>query len=218
MGCVETMDKKQLTKLLSYFVLGDGSLEFAEASRNARFSVSHNIQNNDYLSWKSGIMQEITSISSYERKKIRNTHSTNIMIRSKQHPFYSILYNRIYYNGRKSIDPHTLKLLDWEAIAILLQDDGSHSINPKGKTNNLYLHTNSFSYAENLLLKNAIKEILDIEFNVVKHKKWYELRLRAKDYNRFTDNCEPYIFESFKYKLPIRTESSEKSDDEIVRS
>lgn len=217
MGCVETMDKKQLTKLLSYFIMGDGSLEFGEKSKNARFSVCHSKQNSDYLFWKESVLNEITSTTRYERSRTKESHSINVVIRSKQHPIYSILHNRLYYNGKKTVDPHTLKLLDWEAVAILLQDDGSHSHNGT-RTTNLYLHTNTFSYAENLLLKQAIRDILGVEFNVVRNKKWYELRLRAKDYNKFTDGCEPFVFESFKYKLPIRTESSEKSDDEIVRS
>jgi hypothetical protein len=215
MDCVETMDKKQLIKLVSFFVMGDGSLE--QHGKNARISISHNNQNNDYLMWKKEILENITSCSEYLRKRSKESHSYNTIIRSKTNPLYTTLIDRLYLNNHKVIDPHTLKLLDFEALAILIQDDGSCD-NRFGRMNSLRIHTNSYSYGDNLLLKKAIKENLDLEFNVVKNKKWYELRLRNKDYIKLYNGCKPYMFESFNYKLPIPTLNSLKKDGEIVQT
>lgn len=215
MDCVETMDKKQLIKLLSFFIMGDGSLE--QHGKNARISISHNIQNIDYLMWKKSILEKITSCSEYDRKRSKKSHSFNKVIRSKTHNIYTTLKDRLYLQNKKVIDPHTLKLLDWEALTILIQDDGSSS-SKEGKLTNLYIHTNCYSYGDNFLLKKALKEKLDLEFNIVKNKKWYELRLRNKDYEKLYNGCKPYIFKSFEYKFPIPTLNSEKSDDEIVQT
>lgn len=195
--------------------MGDGSLE--QHGKNARISISHNFQNLDYLMWKKSVLEKVTSCSEYDRKRSKITHSFNKVIRSKTHNIYTTLRDRLYLQNKKVIDPHTLKLLDWEALAILIQDDGSSS-SKEGRLTNLYIHTNSYSYGDNLLLKKAIKEKLDLEFNVVRHKNWYELRLRNKDYERLYNGCKPYIFKSLEYKFPIPTLNSERSDDEIVQT
>lgn len=209
------MDKKQLTKLVSFFVLGDGHLELH--GRNARLRLGHSEQNNDYLLWKQSVMEELTSVSRYFRIKQQEQHSQNIVLSSKTHPFYTTLWTRLYNNNRKTIDPHTLKLLDWEALAILIQDDGSTSYAKSGMLTNLYIHTNAFTYGDNLMLKKALEENLGLMFNVVFHKpSWYELRLRNKDYPKLYQGCLPYLFKSFEYKLRVPTKTSEKSDDDIV--
>lgn len=210
------MDKKDLVKLLSYFTLGDGHLE--KHGTNCRMRLSHNEQNSDYLDWKKSILEEVTSVSIYTRIKQQDQHSTNIVLSSKTHPQFTTLWERIYLDNRKIIDPHTLKLLDWQALAILIQDDGSTSTKDNRLTN-LYIHTNCFTYADNLLLKQTIEKALGVMFNVVKNKRWYELRLRNKDYHKLYENCKPYIFESFSYKFPVPTSNSvDETDDEIVCS
>jgi hypothetical protein len=58
------------------------------------------------------------------------------------------------------------------------------------------------SYGDQLLLKKAIKENLDLEFNVVKTgNKYYTLRLRSKDLEKFMNGIKPYVLDSFQYKL-----------------
>lgn len=203
MRCVTTMDKKELTKLLTFFTLGDGNLE--KHGKNARMRISHNEQNMDYLLWKKSILEELTNTSLYTRNKEKETHSTNIVLSSLTHPVYTTLWERIYLNGHKTIEPHSLKLLDAEALTILIQDDGSSSIKDE-KLTNLYIHTNTFSYGDNLLLKKAIEEKLGLMFNVVRHTKWFELRLRNKDYPKLYSLCDKYIFDSFRYKFPYPDE------------
>lgn len=209
------MNKKQLTKLISVFVMGDGSLE--QHGKNARLSISHNINNLDYLLWKKSILENLTACSEYDRIVTNQNHSQNKIIRSKTHPEYTKIRNRMYLNNKKVLDPHYLKLFDFESLTILIQDDGSTSTKD-GKLTNLYIHTNSYSYAENLLLKKTIEDRLGLMFNVVTNKGYYELRLRNKDYSKLYEGCKPYIFKSFNYKFPIPTLNSEKSDDEIVQT
>lgn len=215
MGCVETMNKKQLMKLISAFVMGDGSLE--KHGKNSRISISHSINNLDYLNWKKRVLEQVTNCSEYDRIIKNKNHSPNRVIRSKTHPLYEKIRNRMYLHNKKVLDPHYLKLLDFEVLAILIQDDGSSS-STNGKLTNLYIHTNSYSYAENLLLKKTIENNLGLMFNIVMNKGYYELRLRNKDYPKLYVGCKPYIFKSFEYKFPVPTlNSSIKLDDEIVQ-
>lgn len=210
------MDKKQLMKLISSFVMGDGSIE--QHGKNARISISHSIKNLDYLMWKKSILEKLTSCSMYDRIIRNKNHSANKVIRSKTHPIYTTIRNRMYLFNKKVIDPHYLKLFDFESLTILIQDDGSSS-NNNGRLTNLYIHTNSYSYGDNLLIKKTIENNLGIMFNIVNNKGYYELRLRNKDYKKLYNGCKPYIFKSFEYKFPIPTLNSDIiSDDEIVQT
>lgn len=210
------MDKKQLIKLISCFVMGDGSLE--QHGKNARISISHNLINLDYLMWKKSILEELTNCSEYDRIVKSIKHSPNRVIRSKTHPVFTKIRNRMYLHNKKVIDPHYLKLFDFQCLAILIQDDGSSSFK-NGKLTNLYIHTNSYSYGDNLLIKKTIENNLGIMFNVVINKGYYELRLRNKDYEKLYNGCKPYIFKSFNYKFPIPTlNSNSLLDDEIVQT
>ena len=68
-----------------------------------------------------------------------------------------------------------------------------------------------------MLLKKALKDRLDLEWNINKHGKYYYLRLRCKDISKFMDAVRPHILPSFEYKL-IRTIDSSKEDGDIVCS
>jgi hypothetical protein len=51
------------------------------------------------------------------------------------------------------------------------------------------------------LLKKALKDKLDLEWNINRNGKYYYLRLRSKDNGKFINNIRPFITESFKYKV-----------------
>jgi hypothetical protein len=147
-------------------------------------------------------------------------------LRTSRHPFFNPFRERLYSTGNKIIDPHYLKLLDWEMLAILYQDDGSisHYISSSNKAyNTVELATHRYSYGDNLLLKKAIKETMDIEFNVCqvrrKDKLYYRLNLRQKDVSKFIDGISKFVLPSFEYKLNIFSNEvlqDENLDGDIV--
>jgi len=82
-----------------------------------------------------------------------------------------------------------------------------------------------FSYGDNLLIKQAIKERLGIEFNISKHafgknlEQQYILNLASSSFDRFIENIKPFILPSFKYKLnPYDKPLVEKQGEDIVRT
>lgn len=217
------MDKKQLTKLVSYFAMGDGGVYYT--GKECSFIMNMRSQNLDYIEWVAETLSEITKVTykevpdynkdGYNRKPLTRL-STNA------HPFFTTLRNRIYIDKYKGLDPHTLKLLDFEALAILYMCDGSLYVdkpNPKkGLVNNSYsvnLNMKRLSYGDQLLLKKTLKENLDLEWNINRHNQYYYLRLRCKDIDKFMEGIRPYMKESFSYKL-IRTEDPIEMGDEIV--
>lgn len=213
---------KELTKYVAAFLLGDSSITIDKRDwykkGNATFECCQTEDHLDYLEWMKSILEDITSftLSPKPGQKEYSTFPNGITskvkpqykLRSSRHPFFNNFRERMYATGIKSIDPHYIKLLDWETMAIWYMDDGFiNNYLSKGEypQDKLGLCTNGFTYADNWFLKKAIKETLGIEFNIQIQRQNrnvnYRLILRARDIPKFIDNVEPYIQPSFRYKL-----------------
>jgi len=223
MGCVTTMkieDKKRLVKLISFMTMGDGSIYHNRGSKNCLFSMSMTEDHRDFLEYCQGILENVTSCKMI--KYTRDLPRKNLLkIYTPLHPFFNAIRDRIYFENYKSIDIHALKLLDFEALAILYMCDGclgKYEKDGKVVSYTLTLNLCRLSYGDYLVLKKALKEYLDLEFNVVKTgTKYFTLRLRSKDIPRFIEGVTPYMTESFLYKVDFRTNSpSIKEGDDIV--
>lgn len=227
---MEIKDKKQLVKLISYIVMGDGGLYVTGKCTNARFIMNMKEDNKDYIYFCKEVFENITSVRVYNRKD----YSTDGCVRQPQlrietpvHPLLTEIKDRIYTDKYKGIDPHALKMLDWEALAILYMCDGSMYTelpNPKkgliNKSYSVTLNMKRLSYGDQLLLKKAFKDTLDLEWNVLRHGKYYYMRLRNKDLNKFMTSIAPHMQPSFQYKLveSFRTINPSAEGGDIVRA
>lgn len=219
---VETMDRKELTKYIVAFTYGDGYLDSDKSKRYSRFQANNLELNRDYVEWRANILSKLTEVTIKEVKDIRKDYNRQKVLSTctRQHPLYSKVRSRLYLNGRKVIDPHYLKLFDWETLAILYMDDGSLRCvkqNYKGKEYRNYypnIATCNLTYYDNLALKNIIKEKLNIEFNVNRHstnkngEQTYILVLQANSRDKFFDGIKPFILPSFEYKINPNAELS----------
>jgi len=219
------MDKKQLTKLVSFFTMGDGGVY--PVGKEHAFIMNMREVNLDYIDWVNSVLQEITR-SSYKKIPDYNTDGYTraplVRLQTASHPFFSDMRNRIYTGKYKGLDPHALKLLDAEALAILYMCDGCLRIEqPNDKKRlvtpspNVTLNLKRLSYGDQWLLKKALRDNLGLEWNINRHYEYYYLRLRNKDVSEFMRLVTPHVLPSFEYKI-IRTIGSEKSDDDIVCS
>ena len=203
------MDKKELTKLVSYFIMGDGGAYIIK--KNAKFIMNMRAENKDYIDWVDSVFSTFVGTKQYERKDYNTdgcVRKPQIRIETATHPFITTIRNRIYTEGYKGIDPHALKLLDWESMAILYMCDGClHEEKPnpkKGLKNsswNLTLNMKRLSYGDQLLLKQAIRDTLGVEFNINRQGGYYYMRLRSRDVSTFCEGVRPYIKDSFSYKI-----------------
>lgn len=203
-------DKKELRKLTSFIAMGDGSIHPNGGSKECVFSFSQVAEHEDFVLWVQGVLSNITrcNLSYVEREAPRRDI---YKLQTVSHPYFTKMRDRMYYGKYKSIDHHALKLLDWEALAILYMCDGSlgESLDPSGS----YRYTTTLnmcrlSYGDYLLLKKALKTNLDLEWNIVRtNRKYFTLRLRMKDFDKFMEGISPYIFDSFLYKVRLRTTS-----------
>jgi hypothetical protein len=199
-------DKKQLTKLISYMIMGDGGVYNYTKNGNASFIMNMVEKNEDYVLYCKSILENITSCKIAKVQKEGN-RQPQLRLSTMAHPFFNTMRERIYVENYKSIDHHALKLLDYEALAFLYMSDGSlgkylrPEIGMRNPSCKITLNLKRLSYGDLFILKKALKDYLDLEWNILKHGKYFYLSLRMKDVRKFIEGITPYILPSFLYKI-----------------
>ena len=200
------MNNKDISKLLYFYSTFDGYLDNRGENRNSRLSVTMLKENSDYID-NVALALDYADIGYKVWEPALNQHDgcnrrQQYRVQSKAHPKLTAIRNRVYIEGHKVIDPHMLTMLDAEALAIIFMADGNRKMSGDMVKPLYRIHSNGFSYGDNILLKRAIKEKLAIEFNVERQatNKW-GLTL-PKAYNElFEAVVKPFILESFSYKI-----------------
>lgn len=174
--------------------------------KNASFIMNMREENRDYLEWVQETLLNVTGCTIKQRPDYNNdgyNRQPQLRLESGSHPLLTRLHNRIYIDRRKVIDPHMLKLLDAEALAIIFMADGGSQLETRFKNPHAYisLHTKGFSYNDNLALGRAIYENCGVFTNVRRHNKYYFLALPKKTHNHFIHTILPFMKKSFLYKL-----------------
>lgn len=222
------MDKKELTKLVSSFLLGDGCLRVWKDRPNMKpaYFLSQVDKHEEYVKWQAEVIGEICPVTiRHYPPSIRDgvSRQGHFKLESKQHPFFETLRERWYHNGKKTVSLHDMKQLDWQMAAIWFMDDG-YTLNSshKGHDGNVFLCTDCFSEAEVLFLQKAVYSSLGVAMDIRKRgttkdgSRIYRLMARNAQADKFLEGVRPYIFPSFNYKL--RTKGPELSGDDIVCS
>ena len=199
-------NKKDTIKKLYYISTFDGGLYVTGKCDNAKFIMNMRSANLDYVNMCAATIAEINCGTKIYSRKDYNTdgydRAPQVRLESRTHPILTRIYDRIYLDGKKVIDPHMLTMLDAEALAIIFMADGSRYVDRRCNASASYsLNTKGFSYGDNLMLKQAIRDKLGLEFNIQRHGKYWYLRLRSKDNAQFEELVSPYMQKSFLYKL-----------------
>lgn len=201
------MIRKDIMKYIAAFTLGDGSLR--KKGTNAMYRIAQVEDHKDYLDWQASILEELTTVNF--RYELKNPGKNQWSLETKQHPAYTTVFNRMYPNGHKVIDPHYLTLIDFETLAILYMDDGClakrYNTQYDRLDYNIILCTDSFTYGDNYIFAKAIKEKTGFMFDVVRQhnneKLHWRLRLNKKQTPNFIEKVTPFIQPSFTYKLNL---------------
>lgn len=215
-GCVTTMDKKEVYKLLSFICMGDGSLCMHKGCVNAGFSITQK-KGVDGLVFLAKELLDFLNIGNNIVEYTLNGKSY-IRCNSKVHPVLTSLYERIYIDGRRTLCPHAFKQLDWEAMAMLYMSDGNitHSKAKEPKPS-ATLNLCRLSYAEYAWLNKQIETKLGCVGVIHKCGKYFRLGFNSFNSKLFFENIRPYILEEYLYKLPDIVPVTDNADgDDIV--
>jgi hypothetical protein len=150
-------------------ILGDGSLAQSKDCINARFCEKHCESQKDYLVWKKEALKPFTKSKLYETEGgkhkisgIRCNVEKSYMFTTISHPYLTELRGVFYPDGNKII-PNVL--CDWInslVLAVWMCDDGCLTCDKSRGIYRLDLHTESFTYKDNLFI---CRDILNSFFN-----------------------------------------------------
>ena len=229
MRSVTTMETKDFTKKIWAFTLGDGGLSptntfnpvkvrklqnpWFDRKKNSLYYLKQIEEHKDYIDFQANFLEQLTSVTITNQPAYVDKRGYlckgQYTLRTKTHPKYTTMRNRIYLNNYKCISEHDLHLLDWECMAYFYMDDGWLEIQERLTTETYVrasIASHNYTYGDQLMLKQAIKEKLGIEFNIRKHLQKsgeykYFLQAKKDHAKRFLDGISTYILPSFEYKL-----------------
>lgn len=199
------MDKKYLVKMMSFLCMGDGALFMHKGCVNASFHLSQTKGVDDLVCMAALLLDELKIGYKITEYTIQGKPTVYTRLASKVHPFLTKLYYRIYQDGRRVLDPHAFKQLDWESFAILYMSDGNL------QKNAAMLNLCRLSYAEFMWLRSQIKEKLGVNSKVYRCGKYWRLGFRVDEAKILFEKVRPYVLEGYRYKLP--NEEPRKGDD-----
>lgn len=198
--------RRELKGIVVGTVLGDSCLTKHPRCTNYRLQTSHTAKNRDLLEAKAKDLETLTGTKIYEHEA---PNGKMAILTTQVHPFYTKLRERMYHDGRKTVDEHVMKALTPKGLAYWYCDDGTLSKHEGFDTP--FLCTHHFNRVENELMARMLVKNFGLEFRVNKDRKkgfgtndyklYYWLRLRRKDRERFFDLIREFIPESMKYKI-----------------
>lgn len=187
------MDKKEITKKMAFLCMSDAGLKMHKGCINASFHLTMCKENNDMADYAKALLDELKIGYRYHEC------DKYFHLNSKVHPFLTVLWERIYQDGRRVPSPHDFKLLDWEAVAVMYMCDGN--IQRAGKRWYPMINMCKWSYAELCWVKHQFKEKIGLDINIYKCGKYWRVGVPAHHCDMFFENIKPYMLKSFDYKM-----------------
>lgn len=204
---------QQQKDLLIGTLLGDGYLQSQTKGRTWRLDMYHNEKQKNYLFYKYDILKLFCDTQPILQQSVL-PNSLNIYtgyrFLTRVHPsfrFYGNLfytYNVVSNSMVKDVPINIEKFLTPSAIAFWYMDAGY--LKWKGHSNAMVICTESFTEAGNMRLKKALKNLYDIELQLVKKSKkgkfsGYCLSVNEKNAKAFSNLIAPFIIPAMKYKV-----------------
>ncbi|MCD4666509.1 hypothetical protein K8R47_01715 [archaeon] len=178
-------------------LMGDLYCRIQRTCKNANIEGAHCKKQEKYLLWK---VKSLNSLS-FNLRRLKEGY---LFFESRVYPCLNYYYNLFYKNGKKEISKNILNKIDEFGLSIWYMDDGCY--NRRGKSCNI--HTNGFSYEENLIIKKWFETRWKIYPKITGIKKvdypgkvWYFLRFNVNDTKKIIEIVKDYIHPSMRYKI-----------------
>lgn len=207
------MDKKYIVKMMSFLCMSDGALTLHKECVNCSFHITQTKGKDGLVFLAAKLLDELKIGYTITTFQIKGTGAEYTRLASKVHPFLTKLYYRIYMDGRRVLDPHAFKQLDWESLAIMYMSDGNIQGDPRGMRKNAMINLCRLSYAELMWFRSQVFEKLHILGNVYKCGKYFRFGLRKDESEIFFERIRPYMLEEYMYKLPNERPLPQQGDD-----
>ena len=185
--------------IITGVLLGDGHLE--KNGRYVRLKVDQALSHSDYINW---LYNELKNLVPSPPVIIEeNDKRTNKVYKRLHFSTYSNAEFKkwldSFYVDRRKIIPSKINSILKSAIslAIWLMDDGYK----RNDCAAIRLNTDAFTYDEQQMLIECLRENFKINSQIHKKGKWYNIYIPKGEAKKFSFLVDPYILPSFKHKL-----------------
>lgn len=198
---------KDLNKRLYAFAMFDGHIGFFGGSTNGCLVVNMLEKHTDYIQQVRLALEEVpvgyTTSLPKPYSKDGYDRQQQIRLQSHNHPIFTKIHGRIYINGKKTLDPHMLTMMDEEMLAIAFMADGSRYMDARWANSkpSYRLHLNDWGYGDLMLLKRSLKQCFGLEINTRKKGLRYDLAVPNMHSQLFEEIVSSHVLPSFQYKL-----------------
>lgn len=195
-------------------ILGDGSITKGKDCVNARFVERHCEKQLGYLQWKKNKLKPF--VKSKLNKVIGGAHiisgvecntQDSYMLSTISHPYLTDLYDMFYINRKKIVPYNLYEMISTLSIAVWICDDGCITYNKNYGVYRLDLHTEGFTYKENVFLcREILSKFFNLSFRINSRKyksgTHYYICISGKKQLRYiVDKLKPFIPDVMLYKF-----------------
>jgi len=179
-------------------LLGDLYCRIKKTCKNAQIEGAHCKKQEQYLLWKISMLRSLSF-------NLRRTNLGYLFFESRIYPCLNYYCNLFYRNGKKEVNRVILEKVNELGLAIWYMDDGSY----KKRYKRCSLHTNGFTYDENLIIKTWFESRWNIYPKIYFHKEpkrypgrvWYYLEFDVIETKKLMKVIKDHIHPSMKYKI-----------------
>lgn len=213
----ETLSEKERNIIIGS-LLGDGSLALYGRSKNAYYREHGCEKQLPYRRWK----QEQLSTLGFKL-------SASGKLSSASEKIYTQLYELFYIDRVKTLNSYNITLLDHPiGLACLFMDDGSLVMDHYSRAHKVQifprisLYTLSFSYEENIILRDYLYDRFKISFKLKRRLdgKHYILEINQRnEIYKFISLIQDYVNEipEMSYKVDLEKSMSDKYNKILLR-
>lgn len=183
-------------------LLGDGHISITKSHELARFSISHNNKQIEYIKWKANILHNIErGIKNYTVVNKGNNKKYKICNLSTTATDDLLDLHRLFYNDKIKVirDELIEQITSPFSLAIWIMDDGT--LDKRSKRINIC--SDSFTHKEHILLKRMFLDNFNLNVKIVKYGNKYRLHFTVVETRKLVNIIKPFIIESMLYKVSV---------------
>jgi len=200
------MNSSELKGFLTGLILGDGTIDKGVNMR--AFAIKST--NKDFIDM---IESEINNCSGF-KTKVKYTpehyscgcnHRESWEFRIEAHTYFVKMYHHFYDDNRhRRVSGKTLKWLTPRGLANWYMSDGYICLvgKTKGRIYNrrVDICTDRYTLVDIKKMQKALHDRFDVNTSIIKHGKYYRLRIKMDSYESFFNLIYPYLVPSMLYK------------------
>lgn len=189
-------------------LMGDASMAYRSGKPVYGIKFEQSIKNIEYINHLYSILEPFCGMIPAIRKikeKGKFKERESIWFRTYRHDLFKFYFDLFYTIDNNKLKKHIPKkfnqFLNAEVLAYWFMDDGSCSYY-KNEAVGIVLHTQGFTYEENIQLSEYLQEVFGFrEVRLWKDRVY--VTLFVGDFELFKNIVKPYILPCFLYKLGV---------------